>query len=86
LLNRNRKGYKMRQKYKKNLKKQNTSLMYVSVKDNNIERALRDFKKRVKNSNLLKELREREYYEKKSAKNRKMKKMKMLKIKSLQKD
>ncbi len=86
MLNRNRKGYKMRQKYKKNLKKQNTSLMYVSVKDNNIERALRDFKKRVKNSNLLKELREREHYEKKSAKNRKMKKMKMLKIKSLQKD
>ena len=76
----------MRQKVKKNLKKQTTSLMYVSVKDNNIERALRDFKKRVKNSNLLKELREREYYEKKSAKNRKMKKMKMLKIKSLQKD
>ena len=85
-MNKNNKGYKMRQKVKKNLKKQNTSLMYVSVKDNNIERALRDFKKRVKNSNLLKELREREYYEKKSAKNRKMKKMKMLKIKSLQKD
>jgi small subunit ribosomal protein S21 len=85
-VNKNNKGYKMRQKVKKNLKKQNTSLMYVSVKDNNIERALRDFKKRVKNSNLLKELREREYYEKKSAKNRKMKKMKMLKIKSLQKD
>ena len=85
-MNKNYKGYKMKQKAKKNLKKQNTSLMYVSVKDNNIERALRDFKKRVKNSNLLKELREREYYEKKSAKNRKMKKMKMLKIKSLQKD
>ena len=60
--------------------------MYVSVKDNNIERALRDFKKRVKNSNLLKELREREYFEKKSTKNRKMKKMKALKIKKLQKD
>ena len=85
-MNKNNKGYKMRQKVKKNLKKQNTSLMYVSVKDNNIERALREFKKRVKNSNLLKELREREYYEKKSAKNRKMKKMKMLKIKSLQID
>ena len=76
----------MKQKAKKNLKKQNTSLMYVSVKDNNIERALREFKKRVKNSNLLKELREREYYEKKSARNRKMKKMRALKIKSLQKD
>lgn len=76
----------MKQKAKKNLKKQNTSLMYVSVKDNNIERALREFKKRVKNSNLLKELREREYYEKKSARNRKMKKMRALKIKTLQKD
>ena len=86
MLNRNRKGYKMRQKHKKDLKKQNTSLMYVSVKDNNIERALREFKKRVKNSNLLKELREREYYEKKSARNRKMKKMRALKIKTLQKD
>ena len=85
-MNKNYKGYKMKQKAKKNLKKQNTSLMYVSVKDNNIERALREFKKRVKNSNLLKELREREYYEKKSARNRKMKKMRALKIKTLQKD
>ena len=76
----------MKQKAKKDFKKQNTSLMYVSVKDNNIERALREFKKRVKNSNLLKELREREYYEKKSARNRKMKKMRALKIKTLQKD
>ena len=81
-MNKNYKGYKMKQKAKKNLKKQNTSLMYVSVKDNNIERALREFKKRVKNSNLLKELREREYYEKKSARNRKMKKMRALKIKT----
>ena len=85
-MNKNYKGYKMKQKAKKNLKKQNTPLMYVSVKDNNIERALREFKKRVKNSNLLKELREREYYEKKSARNRKMKKMRALKIKTLQKD
>ena len=85
-MNKNYKGYKMKQKAKKNLKKQNTSLMHVSVKDNNIERALREFKKRVKNSNLLKELREREYYEKKSARNRKIKKMRALKIKTLQKD
>ena len=76
----------MKQKVKKNLKKQNNSLMYVSVKNNNIERALREFKKRVKNSNLLKELREREFYEKKSLKKRRMKKMKALKIKTLQKD
>ena len=85
-MNKNYKGYKMKQKAKKNLKKQNTSLMYVDVKDNNVEKALSQFKKRVKNSNLLKELREREYYEKKSARNRKMKKMRALKIKTLQKD
>ena len=86
MVNKNYKGYKMKQKVKKNLKKQNNSLMYVSVKNNNIERALREFKKRVKNSNLLKELREREFYEKKSLKKRRMKKMKALKIKTLQKD
>ena len=86
MLNRNRKGYKMRQKHKKDLKKQNTSLMYVDVKDNNVEKALSQFKKRVKNSNLLKELREREYYEKKSLRKRIMKKMRALKIKTLQKD
>ena len=53
-MNKNYKGYKMKQKAKKNLKKQNTSLMYVDVKDNNVEKALSQFKKRVKNSNLLK--------------------------------
>ena len=85
-MNKNYKGYKMKQKVKKDLQKQNNSLMYVSVKDNNIERAIRDFKKRVKNSNLLKELREREYYEKKSLKKRRLKKLRALKIKTLQKD
>ena len=48
-MNKNYKGYKMKQKIKKDLQKQNNSLLYVIVKDNNIERALREFKKRVKN-------------------------------------
>jgi len=43
----------MNNKDKKDLQKQNNTLMHVMVKDNNIERALREFKKRVKNSNLL---------------------------------
>jgi len=85
-VNKNYKGYKMKQKVKKDLQKQNNSLLYVSVKDNNIERALREFKKRVKNSNLLKELRERECYEKKSLKKRRLRKLRALKIKTLQKD
>ena len=85
-MNKNYKGYKMKQKIKKDVKRQNNSLLYVSVRDNNIERALREFKKRVKNSGLLKELRERECYEKKSLRKRRLKKLRALKIKILQKD
>ena len=85
-MNKNYKGYKMKQKIKKDAKRQNNSLLYVSVRDNNIERALREFKKRVKNSGLLKELKERGYYEKKSLKKRRLRKLRALKIKTLQKD
>ena len=85
-MNENYKGYKMKQKVKKDFERQNNSLLYVSVRDNNIERALREFKKRVKNSGLLKELRERECYEKKSLKKRRLGKLRALKIKILQKD
>jgi ribosomal protein S21 len=77
---------KMNNKQKKDLQKQNNTLMHVMVKDNNIERALREFKKRVKNSNLLLELRERECYEKKSLKKRRLGKLRALKIKLSQKD
>ena len=76
----------MNKKQKKELQKQNNTLLYVSVKDNNIERALREFKKRVKNSNLLLELRERESYEKKSLKKRRLGKLRALNIKISQKD
>ena len=82
-MNENYKGYKMKQKVKKDFERQNNSLLYVSVRDNNIERALREFKKRVKNSGLLKELKERECYEKKSLKKRRLGKLRALKIKTL---
>jgi small subunit ribosomal protein S21 len=36
----------------------------VTVKDDNVERALRKFKKKIQDSGLLNELRERETYEK----------------------
>jgi small subunit ribosomal protein S21 len=36
----------------------------VFVKDDNVERALRKFKKKIQESGLLEELRERETYEK----------------------
>ena len=38
----------------------------VVVKDNNVEKALSIFKRKVKDSNLMFELREREYYKKPS--------------------
>ena len=50
------KKMKSREKYQKQ------TLLYVEVKNNNVDKALSEFKKRVKNSGLLKELREREYY------------------------
>ena len=50
------KKMKNREKYQKE------TLLYVEVKDNNVEKALSEFKRRVKNSGLLKELREREFY------------------------
>ena len=43
-------------------------MIYVKVHNNNIEKALSKFKKKVKESKLLVELREREFYTKKSLK------------------
>lgn len=40
--------------------------LYVEVRNNNIEAALRKFKKMIKSSNLMLELRQRSYYEKPS--------------------
>lgn len=38
--------------------------MFVVVANDNVEKALRKFKKKVQESGLLQELREREFYEK----------------------
>jgi small subunit ribosomal protein S21 len=43
-------------------------VIYVKVYNNNIEKALSKFKKKVKESKLMVELREREFYTKKSLK------------------
>ena len=43
-------------------------MIYVKVYNNNIEKALSKFKKKVKESKLLVELRERDFYTKKSLK------------------
>lgn len=57
------------------MKNENKMLgLYVEVKDNNVDKALRKFKKKIKDSGLMLELKSREYYEKPSAKKRQDKK------------
>ena len=55
--------------YKKNFRKRpkDTAVgLSVTVYNNNIEEALKRFKRKVKNSNVIQELREKEYFVKKS--------------------
>ena len=47
--------------------------LYVEVRNNNIEGALKKFKRKVKDSGLMVELRDRQYYEKPSEKRRREK-------------
>ena len=49
-------------------------MLKVTVKDNKIEYALRKLKKKVKDSGIFIELREREFYTKPSVKKREMRK------------
>ena len=63
-------------------KKQSESKgLYVKVKNNNIDFALRQLKQKVKESNLMVELRERSRYEKPSAKRRHVKNLAKLRTK-----
>ena len=49
-------------------------MLKVTVKDNKVEYALRKLKKKVKDSGIMIELREREFYTKPSVKKREMSK------------
>ena len=82
--NKNRKGYTMFQKKRK--KKKQSSVLYVDATNKSYERAISEFKRRVKNSNLLKELRDREFYEKPSVARRKRKKLRLQKVRSINND
>ena len=79
-----RKGFNMFQKKRK--KKKQSSILYVDATNKSYERAISEFKRKVKNSNLLKELREREFYQKPSAARREKRKQRLIKIKSLRLD
>ena len=62
-------------RYKRRRKKENRlEGLSLKVYDNNVEKALRKLKKMVKESKLLVELKERQYYIKKSEKKRKQRK------------
>ena len=79
-----RKGFNMFQKRRK--KKKQSTLLYVDATNKSYERAISEFKRKVKNSNMLKELREREFYEKPSVARRKRKKLRLQKVRSINND
>jgi len=79
------KGYKMFQKKKRKRKKQ-SSVLFVDATNKSYERAISEFKRKVKDSNLLKELRDREFYEKPSVARRKRKKLRLQKVRSINLD
>lgn len=62
--------------------KKNSDLLYVKVKDGQIERALKIFKNRVKESGLLLELKEKAFYTKPSVKRRTERNLAKLRYKS----
>ena len=79
------KGNKMFQKKKRKRKKQ-SSVLFVDATNKSPERAISEFKKKVKNYNLLKDLRDREFYEKPSVARRRRKKLRLQKVRSINKN
>ena len=68
---------------KKNKKeKTNNCLPYVIVGKQSIEKAISQFKKRVKNADILKELKDRQHYVKPSVERRERKKLRLRRIKT----
>ena len=69
---------KKRKNYRRKPKQKQMNGLRVDVYNNNVDGALRIFKKMVKNSGIMLDLKERQYYKKKSA----LKREKANKIKS----
>ncbi len=57
----------------------------IEVRKGNVEQAMRVLKRKVQKEGLVKELRERQYYEKPSAKKRRKKKENIANVKKLKK-
>ena len=71
---------------KKRKRKKQSSVLFVDATNKSYERAISEFKRKVKNSNLLKELRDREFYEKPSVARRRRKKLRLQKVRSINND
>ena len=61
--------------------KGSSDLLYIKVKDNQIEQALKIFKQRVKENGLLLEIKEKSFYTKPSERRRTMKSIAKLRSK-----
>ena len=68
-------------KYKKRVNKNIISGTKVEVRKNNIELAIKKFKNKVKDANIMLELRERQHYKKKSDRKREQKNLTKLRHK-----
>jgi len=62
-------------------KKREQKGLRIDVKNNNVEWALKKFKRMVKNSGMILELKKRSYYKKKSEEKREKKNMQALRYK-----
>ena len=71
---------KQKKNFRKRPKKESQGLM-VEVWDNNVENSMRILKRKVKDSNLFLQLREKEYYEKPSKIRRQKKNLAILRNK-----
>ena len=63
--------------------KMSSDLLFVKVRNNNIDGALKIFKQRVKENGLLLEIKEKSFYQKKSEKRRIEKNLAKIRQKSL---
>ena len=72
---------KRRKNFRRKPKEKKMNGLQVEVYNNNVEKALRIFKKKVKESNLMLELKKKEYYEKPSRKRREKKNLAKLRNK-----
>ena len=79
MIKKKQKGFNMFQKKRK--KKKQSSILYVDASNKNYEKAISEFKRKVKNSNLLRELREREFYTKPSYKRKEKRAKARLRVK-----